>query len=79
MKWRSVLRARYAFGAYAVAEGCSFAAHQNRVREMERAPRRVPPENLRLSNAAPFARRWRPFPPPDSPQNPKTPWARNFL
>lgn len=43
MKWRSVLRARYAFGAYAVAEGCSFAAHQNRVREMERAPRRVPP------------------------------------
>lgn len=43
MKWRSVLRARYAFGAYAVAEGCSFAAHQNRVREMERAPRRVTP------------------------------------
>lgn len=46
MKWRSVLRARYAFGAYAVAEGCSFAAHQNRVREMERAPRRVPPRTF---------------------------------
>ena len=64
MKWRSVLRARYAFGAYAVAEGCSFAAHQNRVREMERAPRRVPPENLRLSNAAPIRPPLAPLPTP---------------
>lgn len=41
MKWRTFAsRARYAFGAYAVTEGCAFGAHQYRINQMQHAPRR---------------------------------------
>jgi pimeloyl-ACP methyl ester carboxylesterase len=41
MKWRTLAsRARYAFGAYAAAEGCAFGAHQYRINQMHHAPRR---------------------------------------
>ena len=68
MKWRSMLRARHALGAYAVAEGCSFAAHQYRVREMERAPRCAPP--------CAFGTREAPLHPGPRPPRPPSPTPR---